>query len=157
MNQLSVIGALVALAGFTGAPSVLGATTPQRLSTHSAGPSCNLASAKRVKSALGITVGAPLVTRNGPVTVCQFMSKTALLVRFQTNETTALFAYGRKSFAQHGELTKPVGGLGTTAYSSTFGGASTIVVLQGKTELLITSTESLAKVEALAKLILPSL
>jgi hypothetical protein len=157
MTKLSLIGAVVALAGVLGSPSLLAATSPQRLETHSAGPSCNLASAKRVKSALGITVGAPLVTRNGPVTVCQFMSKVALLVRFETNETAALFAAGRKSFAQHGVPTKPVSRLGTTAYSSSFAGSNTIVVLQGKTELLITSSDSLAKVEALAKLILPSL
>jgi hypothetical protein len=152
---------LVLLAAAIGVCAAAGAgatsSRPQRLNAHSAGPSCNLASAKRVKSALGITVGAPLVTRNGPVTVCQFMSKPALLVRFETNETTSLFAAGRKGFAQHGEPTKPVHGLGTTAYSSTFAGSSTIVVLQGKTELLILSSASLAKVEALAKLILPSL
>ena len=104
-----------------------------------------------------LRAGAPLVTRNGPVTVCQFMSKPALLVRFETNETTSLFAAGRKGFVQHGAPTKPVGGLGTTAYSSTFGGASTIVVLQDKTELLITGSSPLPKLETLAKLILPSL
>jgi hypothetical protein len=157
MIKLSLIGAVAVLAGVPGAPSLLAATSPQRLEVRSAGPSCNLASAKKVKSALGITVGAPLVTRNGPVTVCQFESKTALLVRFETSETAALFAFGRKSFAQHGAPTKPVSGLGTTAYSSSLAGSNTIVVLKGKTELLITSTESLAKVEALAKLILPSL
>jgi hypothetical protein len=157
MIKLSLIGAVVVLAGVPGAPSLLAATSPQLVEAHSAAPSCNLASAKKVKSALGITVGAPLVTRNGPVTVCQFESKVALLVRFETSETAALFAAGRKSFAQHGAPTKPVSRLGTSAYSSSFGGANTIVVLKGKTELLITSTDSLAQVEALAKLILPSL
>ena len=43
--------------------------------------------------------------------------------------------------------------------SSTFAGgkSNTIVVLKNKTELLITANEPLAKLEALAKLILPSL
>ena len=123
------------------------------------GPSCNLASAKSVKSALGITVGSPLVTRNATVTVCLFSGTPPLLVRFETNETASLFAVGRKSFGQHGEPTKTVNGLGTKAYSSTLAGgkSNTIVVLKNKTELLITANEPLAKLEALAKLILPSL
>jgi hypothetical protein len=122
------------------------------------GPSCNLASAKSVKSALGITVGSPSVTKNGPVTVCEFASTSPLLVRFETNESASMFAAGQKSFTQHGQPTKTVNGLGTKAYSSIFKGkTNTIVVLKDKTELLITANEPLAKLEALAKLILPSL
>ena len=107
----------------------------------------------------GITVGAPSVTKNATVTVCEFATTAGLLVRFETNETASLFALGRKSFGQHGEPTKTVNGLGTKAYSSTLAGgkSNTIVVLKNKTELLITANEPLAKLEALAKLILPSL
>jgi hypothetical protein len=138
-------GAAVALAGTGTAAAV-------------SGPSCNLASAKSVKSALGITVGSPSVTKNGPVTVCEFASTSPLLVRFETNESASMFAAGQKSFTQHGQPTKTVNGLGTKAYSSTFAGkTNTIVVLKNKTELLITANEPLAKLEALAKLILPSL
>jgi hypothetical protein len=122
-------------------------------------PSCNLVSPKSVKTAIGITVGSPSMTKNATVTVCLFATKSGLLVRFETSETPALFAAGRNSFGQHGEPTKTVNGLGTQAYSSTFAGgkSNTIVVLENKTELLITSSEPLAKLEALAKLILPSL
>ena len=138
-------GAAVALAGTGTAAAV-------------SGPSCNLASAKSVKSALGITVGSPSVTKNGPVTVCEFASTSPLLVRFETNESASMFAAGQKSFTQHGQPTKTVNGLGTKAYSSTFAGkTNTIVVLKNKTEMLITANEPLAKLEALAKLILPSL
>jgi hypothetical protein len=153
----NVAGALIAMAGFAGAPSVLAATTPHRLNAHLTGPSCNLASAKRVKSALGITVASPSVTKNRTVTVCQFRSKLGLLVRFETNESASLFAVGRKSFEKHGEATKTVNGLGTKAYSSSAGGFTTIVVLKNNTELLVTAKVSLAKIVALAKLILPSL
>ena len=146
---------LVPLVLATGAAAVLASTgTAAAVS----GPSCNLASAKRVKSALGITVASPSATKNGPVTVCLFASTPELLVRFETNETASLFAVGRKSFGQHGEPTKTVNGLGTEAYSSSTGSTSnTIVVLKNKTELLITANEPLAKLVALAKLILPSL
>ena len=152
-----VIGTLIAMAGLACAPSVLAATTPHRLNAHLSGPLCNLVSAKKVKSALGITVASPSVTKNRTVTVCQFMSNSGLLVRFQTNETASLFAVGRKSFQKHGEATRTVNGLGTKAYSSSAGGSATIVVLEHNTELLVTAKVSLAKIVALAKLILPSL
>jgi hypothetical protein len=142
-----LVGALVAIAGVTVA-------TPAHAA---AGPSCNVASAKKIKAAIGITVGSASVTRNGPVTVCQFRTATGLLVRFQTSETASMYAFGRKSFGQHGAPTKTVAGIGTKAYSSSFQGANTIVVLQNTTELLVTSSVSLAKIEALARLILPSL
>jgi hypothetical protein len=141
-----VIGALIAIAAFAGAPSAQAAT-----------PTCSLASAARVKSALGVTVASPQVTRNGPVTVCQFITASALLVRFQTSETTALYTFGRKSFGQHGVSTKTVSGLGTKAYSASIGELHTLVVLQGKTELLVQGKTPLPKLEALAKLILPTL
>jgi hypothetical protein len=141
-----VIGALIAIAAFAGAPSAQAATPP-----------CSLASASRVKSALGITVAAPQVTKNGPVTVCQFITASALLVRFQTSETTALYTFGRQSFGKHGVSTKTVSGLGTSAYSARIGELHTLVVLQGKTELLVQGKTPLPKLEALAKLILPTL
>ena len=146
---------LVPLVLATGAAAVLASTgTAAAVS----GPSCSLASAKRVKSAVGLTVASPSVTKNGPVTVCLFTSTPVLLVRFETNETASMFAVGRKGFGQHGEPTKTVNGLGTEAYSSSIGSTSnTIVVLESKTELLITANEPLAKLVALAKLILPSL
>jgi len=147
---------LVTLILATGATAALASTGA---AAAASGPSCSLASAKRVKSALGLTVGSPSVTKNGPVTVCEFASTSPLLVRFETNESASMFAAGRKGFTQHGEPTKTVSGLGTAAYSSSLAGgkSNTIVVLKDTTELLITGAEPLAKLEALAKLIVPSL
>ena len=147
---------LIPLILATGAAAVIAGTATAGAAT---GPSCSLASPKRVKSAVGITVGSPSVTRKGPVTVCLFTSTPTLLVRFETNASAALFAAGRKGFTQHGEPTKTVHGLGTAAYSSSFAGgkSNTIVVLKSTTELLVTGPEPLPKLVALAKLILPSL
>jgi hypothetical protein len=150
-------GALIAIAGIAGAPSVRAATTPHVSTRSYLAPSCKLVSAKRVKAALGISVGSPLVTKNRTVTVCQFRSNSGLLVRFETNESASLFAVGRKSFEKHGEATKTVNGLGTKAYSASAGGVTTIVVLKNNIELLATAKVPLAKIVALAKLILPSL
>jgi hypothetical protein len=151
------IGVVIATAGLGGAPSALAGKATLRDNAHSSGPACDLASPARVKSALGLTVASPSLTKNATVTVCQFTTASGLLVRFETNESASLFALGRNGFQQHGEATKTVSGIGTEAYSSSFGGTNTIVVLKNKTELLVTSGVSLAKVVALAKLILPSL
>jgi hypothetical protein len=147
--------ALVAFAAALVAIAGLIAVAPAR----AAGPPCSIASAKRVKSALGVTiVGPPSVTTNGPVTVCQFRTaNSGLLVRFETHASQSLFAFGRKSFGQHGAPTKTVSGIGTKAYSSSLQGSNTLVVLKNTTELLVTSSISLTKLEALARLILPSL
>jgi hypothetical protein len=143
--------ALIAVSAASGA---LAAAAP----AHAAGPSCSVASPQKVKAALGITVGPASVTRNGPVTVCELRTASSgLLVRFQTSETSAMFAFGRKSFAKNGIPTRTVTGIGTKAYSASLQGSTTLVVLQQTTELLVTSTLPLAKLEALARLILPSL
>ena len=120
---------LVPLIVATGAAAVLAGTGT---ATAAGAPSCNVATTQRVKSAVGLTVGSPSVTKEGPVTVCFFTSTPPLLVRFETNESASLFAYGRKSFAKHGEPTKTVSGLGTSAYSSSIGGgkSNTIVILK---------------------------
>ena len=141
-----VAGVLIAIAVLAGTASAQAAT-----------PSCSLASASRVKSALGVTVAAPQVTKNGPVTICQFITASALLVRFQTSETMALYTFGRKSFGKQGVSTKTVSGLGSNAYTASIGGLHSLVVLQGKTELLVQGKTPLQKLEALARLILPSL
>jgi hypothetical protein len=151
-----LIVASIAIAGFAGTPAV-DAATAQRAAGHATGLSCSLASATRVRSALGITVGPAQVTRNGPVTVCQFRSGTGLLVRFQTSVSASRFASGRKSFGQQGVSTKTIDGVGSKAYSSSIQGTNTIVVLQKTTELLITANAPQTKLVALAKLILPSL
>jgi hypothetical protein len=147
---------LVALIVATGATAVLAGTGA---ATAATGPSCSLVSAKRVKSALRVTVGSPIATKKGPVTVCGFTGVSPILVRFQTGETAAMFSAGRKSFTTHGEPTETVGGLGDNAFSSSLAGgkSNTIVILKHTTELLVTGTEPLAKLEALAKLILPAL
>src|ERR1039458_1861718 len=99
---------LVTLVIATGAAVALASTgTAAAVS----GPSCNLAPPTSPKSPLGITVGSPSVTKNGPVTVCEFASTSPLLVRFETNESASMFAAGQKSFTQHGQPTKTVNGL----------------------------------------------
>ena len=127
-------------------------------------PSCALVTATMLKSALGATFAKPTSTSNAPVLVCNFRGLDkipSLLVRFQVNESASSFRLARKQFDAHGERTKTVTGIGQAAYSSTLGSGAfatnTLVVLKGSTELLVTAPAPLARVEALARKLLPAL
>jgi hypothetical protein len=83
------------------------------------------------------------------------------MIRFETGESAADFAAGRKRFEQLGEHTVPRTGFGQSAYSVVLGSnktvTSTLVVLTGSTELLVLGTGALYKAEALAKKVLARL
>jgi hypothetical protein len=122
---------------------------------------CSAVSPSEVKSTLGIAVGKPRTQTVGPATTCSYPKGTlpsAVIVRFQTGMTAKTFAADRKQFEAHGEKTKTVTGIGSSAYSSTLGSGSfavnTLVVLKGSTEVLVTGPASLAKVTALMKKVL---
>jgi hypothetical protein len=128
------------------------------------GPGCGLVPASVVDGVYGARLTGPAAQTQGPVTVCSFSSSAPVLyvlVRFEVNETVAMFKAGRKSFTAHKEPTVTVPGLGLMAYSSVFGSGktltSTVVVLTGKTELLVTGTGPLAKALSLTKKVLAKL
>jgi hypothetical protein len=151
--------AVLALSGASVTPSLfcLGAGAslrPQALS-------CGKVSAIEIKSALGIAVGTTKVTTAGSSTTCTYTHST-MIVKVSGGFSPASFAADRKSFDSHGEPTKTVVGLGSSAFSSTIGvgaySTNTIVVLKGATELLITAPQvSLGKVEGLAKTVLKTI
>lgn len=127
-------------------------------------PSCGLATPAMVNTALGTNVTAPKVTKQGSVLVCTYpegaLSDKAL-IRYETGMTAKTFAASESGFTQHGEPVTPATGYGSQAYSSTIGGGdyvtNTLVVLKGRTELLVTASAPLNQVEALASAILPKL
>ena len=128
------------------------------------GPGCGLVPVSVVDGAYGARVTGPTAQTKGPVTVCSFSSSAPVLyvlVRFEVNETVAMFKAGRKSFTAHKEPTVTVPGLGLMAYSSVFGSGktltSTVVVLTGQTELLVTGTGPLSKALSLTKKVLAKL
>jgi hypothetical protein len=123
-------------------------------------PSCGLVTAAKTKATLGVPVGKASVTLNGSVTVCRYTADV-LTVRFQTGTTKSEFSSERAGFDQHGEKTVTVTGIGTEAFSNVLGtgqfAVSTIELLKGTNELLITGSASLTKIEALAKSLLSSI
>jgi len=77
------------------------------------GPGCGLVPASVVDGAYGARVTGPTAQTKGPVTVCSYFSSApvvSVLVRFEVNETVAMFKAGRKSFTAHKDrgLTKKV-------------------------------------------------
>jgi hypothetical protein len=154
-----LLSATLALAG-SAAAAILSAPVEAALRPYGA-LSCSKVSATEIKKALGITVGTTKVTTVGSSTTCTYTHST-MTVKISAGFSSASFTTDRKSFDSHGEPTKTVSGLGSSAFSSTIGSGSyatnTVVVLKGSTELLITATQvNLAKVEGLAKTVLSAI
>jgi len=128
------------------------------------GHPCGGITATQVDAALGTRVGSPKVVTNGSVSECTFADHggpATTIVRVQTGVSPQAWTASRSQFDKHGEPTVTVTGLANRAYSSSLGSGrylySTIVVLKGRTELLVTAPVALAKVEALARRALPGL
>lgn len=133
-------------------------------STAAATPGCDLVTPAEIESTLGVSVGAPEVTENGPVTVCTYPSGDTglrVIVRFETGFTDDDVAASRAKFESTQQPTADVTGIGDVAFSSTLGAgsvqASTIEALQGSTDVLITAGAPLTAVETLAKQVLAKL
>jgi hypothetical protein len=123
--------------------------------------SCSSVSPAMINAALGTSVTAPKVTKNGPVTVCAYPQGNLpqqALVRFQSKTTAKSFKVAESQFTAHGEPVASISGYGSMAYTSSIGtgayAANTIVALKGSNELLVTAIAPLGSVEQLATQIL---
>jgi len=118
-------------------------------------PSCRLAPASLVNTALGTDLADPSEEINGPVTVCQYVGKAAghVTVRFETGQSASIFQQVRKAFDNNGQPTKDVQGFADEAFSSTISAASftlnTLVARQGPIEILVTSKASIGAEQTL--------
>jgi hypothetical protein len=155
-SATKITGATMGLAAFLGLGTTASAAQSQ--------PGCALVPVATVDSVYGVKVGAPTAVSKPPVTVCTYDSLqpiVSVLVRFQVGENAQQFQAARKQFGSHGLHTTTREGLGQRAYSSVFGYGknltSTIVVLTGSTELLISGSGPLSKAELLARKVLPKL
>ncbi len=154
-RRLSVLAALVAGTVCYAAGTAAGAS---RTAAAEKPPGCGLVPASVVGAVYKAPVGPPLAETKGPVTVCNFFSTAPLvsvLVRFEVGESAAQFAATRKQFEQRHDHTVTQPGFGQMAYSVVLGSGktltSTIVVLTGSTELLVTGTGALSRAETLAR------
>jgi hypothetical protein len=120
--------------------------------------------AQTVSEIYGHGFGPPEERSNASVTVCSYLNPgngVSVLVRIELGATRRTFSAERRQFDRYKEHTVTQGGIGTAAYSVVLDAGpaqtSTVVVLEGRTELLVTGTGPLAKAVALARKVLPLL
>ena len=125
-------------------------------------PNCTTVSTL-IKSAVGFAEPAPKVLHFRHTVDCSYAKLGrrghTVLVRFTTGASRATLAADRRSLDVGKQRAKTFGGLGSPAFSSVLprGLSSTLVVLKGRTELLVTISAPLAKTAALVRKLLPAL
>ena len=140
----------------------LWATTAEPAGASDRPPSCAVVPAQAVSEVYGRGFGPPQGRSTASVTVCGYLNPAngvSVLVRIEVDTTQQAFSAERAQFDRHKEHTVTQHGIGAAAYSVVLGTGrvqtSTIVVLEGSTELLVTGTGALAKAVALARKVLP--
>lgn len=166
---LATVGALAlalaacsSAASGTGTTGTTGASTPTTTAPGSASAraACSSISPAQVKATTGTAVRVPRVTVHGSVATCTYPAAGGgqpVDILYASGATAGLFAADQTRLAStHGPVTS-VSGLGDQAYSfATAAGnrtATTLVVLTGSLQFVVTSTSPLGHVEELAQLV----
>ena len=103
-------------------------------------------------------MNTPRSATHGSVTECTYQARSgsqlAVLIRFDTNSSEKAFASDRSIFESHGQKLGQVTGFGDEAYyfSETAGKSTvnTIVVRQGRLQILVTGSAALDQTAAIA-------
>ena len=163
---LAVTALSLGLAACSGAASGSGATgtsapTTTAPGTASARVACASVSPAQIRATTGTTVGAPQVTVHGSVATCTYPAADAgqpIVLQYASGANATLFASDQARVASAHGPTTPVTGLGDQAYYFTTPAgsrtATTLIVLTGSLQFIVTSTSSLSQVEGLAQLVL---
>jgi len=156
------LAACSSAASGTGTTGTTGASGPTTTApgTASARVACASISPAQVKATTGTAVRAPRVAVHGSVATCTYPAVGAgrpVVLLYASGTTAGLFAADQARLAStHGPLTS-VSGLGDQAYSfATYAGnrtATTLVVLTGSLQFVVTSVSPLGQVEELAQLV----
>lgn len=110
---------------------------------------CLVSPSAMVGKALGLPVGKVIPTVDGPVTVCAYVGRYEVIVRYQTGGTTATFEQTRSSQASlRHQLVTTVSGLGDSAYLARYTASkpvsNTLAAREGDIAIFITSPASLS-------------
>jgi hypothetical protein len=170
------LGGLAACSGSPGAtPSVAGsgsgsgpaaaaggtsAASPAA-ATGGKAPYCAQAPSSVVGSALKLPVGKQVTSLDGPVSVCAYLGKYEVLVRFQVGENTSEFSQSRTSLVGLHQSVSGVSGLGDQAYFATVGSgqraSNTLAALKGTIAVFVTAPTPLATERSLVTQLLAKL
>jgi hypothetical protein len=120
---------------------------------------CTLVSRTLVATALNESMYAPTALTRGATTECAYRAESVanatVIIRYDTDTTASAFVKYRTTFERHGLKLGPVTGLGDQGYYFTeqAGGmtVSTVVLLKGSLQLLVTGTAAVNPIGSIAR------
>lgn len=118
-------------------------------------PYCAQAPSAVVGSALGLALGKQVSTLEGPVSVCAYLGKYMVMVRYQTGESATEFRQSQQSLTSLHQSVHAVSGVGDKAYFASAGTAhgpsNTLAALSGTVAVFVTAPRPLAAERSLMK------
>jgi hypothetical protein len=142
-----------------GAPAGAATSNPGSTGGHaSAGPPapyCAQAPSAEVGAVLGLSLGKQVSTLEGPVSVCAYLGKYMVMVRYQSGESAKEFRQSQQSLASLHQSVRTVAGVGDRAYFASAGTAhgpsNTLAALSGTIAVFVTAPRPLATERSLMK------
>src|SRR6266851_5533191 len=111
-------------------------------------PYCAQVPSSMVGSALRLPVGKQVTSVAGPVSVCAYLGKYEVLVRFQVGENAGEFTQSRTSLVSLHQSVSDVANLGDQAYFAIFGSgqraSNTLAARKGSIAIFVTAPTPLA-------------
>ena len=106
-----------------------------------------------VSSALQLPLGKQVTTAEGPVSVCAYLGKYMVMVRYQSGENAKEFLESRKSLARLHQAVFSVRGLADQAYFASAGSGqrktNTLAAREGPIAVFLTAPKPLASERSL--------
>jgi hypothetical protein len=167
--------ALTACSGTSGAtpslPDGAGGSAPATTAGGSPGsasggaasqaPYCAQAPASMVSSSLRLSLGKQVATEEGPVSVCAYLGRYMVMVRYQSGEDAKQFAQGRKSLTGLHQAVVDVPGLADQAYFASAGSGkretNTLAARKGPIAVFLTAPKPLGAERSLMNQLLGKL
>jgi len=118
-------------------------------------PYCAQAPAAVVGAALGLSLGKQVSTLEGPVSVCAYLGKYMVMVRYQTGESAKEFRHSQQSLTSLHQSVRAVTGVGDRAYFASVGTAhgssNTLAALSGTVAVFVTAPRPLSSERSLIR------
>jgi hypothetical protein len=116
-------------------------------------PYCAQAPASMVSSALQLSLGKQVTSAEGPVSVCAYLGKYMVMVRYQSGENAKEFTEGRESLTRLHQAVSSVHGLADQAYFASVGSGrretNTLAAREGPIAVFLTAPKPLASERSL--------
>ena len=146
---------LAACSGTTGATPAMpnGANSSVPSTPGAQAPYCAQAPAAMVSSALQLPLGKQVTSAEGPVSVCAYLGKYMVMVRYQSGENVKEFTEGRQSLGRLHQAVSNVHGLADQAYFASAGSGrretNTLAAREGSIAVFLTAPKPLASERSL--------